>query len=408
MTSNSEPEVDNKPSLEYVPIAGYQLPSAPITHSARERLASLRRLFRRGTPEQDSPLWANDKLLSLPQCQLERIAPTPDWEKSANVLNRAIDDWVKQENPDFPVIITVGPPHSGNAKTLMAWAKLQSWRTLERPSPEQILAGDESWINELRGDGSPWVFPALEKVYLRHAEGLKLLRVFLDHVCSGKIGRGIIACDSWAWAYLSHLWRGRTPTTLSLQALDQPRLTRYFQDLVLPTRTSKLFFRQSDNGHYVLPSNDSEVPDEENSNFLQIIAAHSRGIPGVALAVWRASMQAAPEESNSKAEDNKDITHPYQTIWILPWNQLKLPSLPIAAGCDEAFVLQTLLLHNGLTFDVLKQLLPMPPNQVLETIYRLEEDELVNQEDTVWQVTARGYPAVRQFLATNNYLVDQF
>jgi predicted transcriptional regulator len=92
----------------------------------------------------------------------------------------------------------------------------------------------------------------------------------------------------------------------------------------------------------------------------------------------------------------------------MPWNQIKLPSLPTAAGCDEAFVLQTLLLHNGLAIDILQQLLPMPPNQVLETIYRLEEAELVNQEQTVWLVTPKGYPAVRQFLSTNNYLVDQF
>jgi hypothetical protein len=368
----------------------------------------LRRLFLRGKIEQDSPLWAQDKLLSLPQCQLERIASPPDWERSANLLNAAIENWLKQESPDFPVIITVGPPHSGNAETLMAWAKLQSWRTLEGPSPEQILAGDESWIMELRGDGSPWVFPTLEKVYLRHTEGLKLLRIFLDHVCSGKIGRGIVACDSWAWAYLSHLWRGRTPTTLSLQALDQKRLANYFQGLVSATNTSNILFRQSDNGHYVLPPIDSEAPAEENSNFLQIIAAHSRGIPGVALAIWRASMQAEPDEKESSVADKKEITLPFQTRWIMPWDQIKRPSLPDAAGCDEAFVLQTLLLHNGLAIDVLQRLLPMPPNQVLETIYRLEEDELVNQEQTVWHVTPQGYPAVRQFLATNNYLVDQF
>ncbi len=81
-------------------------------------------------------------------------------------------------------------------------------------------------------------------------------------------------------------------------------------------------------------------------------------------------------------------------------------AVPASTGRDEAFILHTLLLHNGLPLDVLKLLLS--PSQVMMNIYWLEEEGLVGQNDTVWQITAQGYPAARQFLQNNGYLVDQF
>lgn len=406
MTSNSAAETTSPSSGQYVPVAAYQPPSAPVTQSARERLASFRRLFQRGKPELGVPLKTTDKLLSLPHCQQDRLAPAPDWRSSAEALDIELNDWLKQENPAPPVIVMVGPPHSGNIETLKAWAEIQSWRTLRGPTPEQILAGDTSWFSDQGGDGSPWVFPALEDLYLRHVDGLKLIRHFLDHACSGKIGRGVIGCDSWAWAFLHHLWHGRTPTTLTLQAFDEPRLVVHFQPLIGASSASPLFFRLSDNGHYVLPPPEIAEKTYEYSNFLQILAAHSRGVFGVAQAIWRVSMQAEPDEKLSEVNENEERNLPHQTVWIIPWNQLKLPALPASAGRDEAFLLHTLLLHNGLPLDLLKLLLS--PSQVMETIYRLEEEGLVGQDDTVWHVTAQGYPAVRQFLQTNGYLVDQF
>lgn len=408
MTSNSATEKVASPLWEYVPIADYHPPAAPVTQSVRERLAVFRRLFRRGKSEQGSPLKAEDKLRALPRWQLECIAPAPEWRSSAEALYIELEDWLVQENPDQPVIVVVGPPHSGNTDILTTLAEQQSWRLLSPPSPEQVLPGDDNWLSDQRGDGGPWVFPALERVYLRHAAGLNLIRRFLDRACSGNLGRGIIGCDSWAWAFLYHLWRGRRPITLTLQALDQARLADLFQRLLNASNARKLLFRQSDNGHYVLPPADTDEVSGETSNFLQILAAHSRGIFGVAWAVWRASMRTEPDENMAEDGDTGERKIQNQTVWIIPWNQLNPPLLPSGAGRDEAFVLHTLLLHNGLPLELLQQLLSLSPSQVIETIFRLDEGGLVAQDDTVWKVTPRGYPAVRQFLQTNGYLVDQF
>lgn len=406
MNSNSTTKKNNTPTWQYVSVGSYKSPSAPVTYSARERYASFRRLFQRSKKDQGLPPITTEKLLSLPQCQLDRLAPVPVWQNSAKVLESELSDWLQQKNPTPPVIVIVGPPHSGNIETLKAWQEIHSWTTLTEPTPEQIFSGDTNWFAAQTVDGKPWVLPALEKLYLRHVDGLKLIRHFLDLACAGKIGRGIIGCDSWAWAFLSHLWHGRTPTTLTLQACDDSRLTDHFQPSSDEFRSNPLRFRLSDNGHYVLPPSEQNDASYESSNFLQIIAAHSRGIFGVAQAIWRASMQAEPDEKLSEKDENKDNSIPHWTVWIIPWNQLKLPVIPASTGRDEAFILHTLLLHNGLPLDMLKLLLS--PDQVMTNIYRLEEEGLVAQNDTVWKVTAQAYPVVRQFLQNNGYMVDQF
>jgi hypothetical protein len=408
-TSDSENEKAAPPLWQYVPIADYHLPAAPVTESVKERLAVFRRLFLNREPEQESPFKASDNLRALPDWQCERVAPAAEWHASADALTLELQAWLEQEKPGKPVIVLVGPPHGGHAETLSAWAEQQGWPTISPPSAEQILADDDTWLSGQSSTDSPWVFPALEHAYLRHAEGLSLIRRFLDRVCSGDLGRGIIGCDSWAWAFLRHVWRGRLPVTLALQACDKARLSDHFQQLADPSGDRQIRFRQSDNGRYVLDPPKADPEAGETTSFLQLLAAHSRGIPGVARAVWRASLQTEPDEKLAgEPPDAGARQMTGQTVWVLPWSQLSFPELPSGAGRDEAFVLHTLLLHNGLALEPMQWLLPLSPSQVMETLLRLEDSGLAVQADTVWQVAPRGYPAARQFLQGNGYLVDQF
>jgi hypothetical protein len=406
--STSENEKVAQPLWECVPIAGYHLPVAPVTHTLRERLAAIQRFFRSGEPEQGYPLKAKDKLRALPQWQLERVAPAPEWRNSAEAIDIGLKDWLGQEKPDQPVIVLVGPPHSGHTEILAEWAKQHRWPVLTPPSAGQVLAGDDAWLSKQISDGRPWVFPALERGYLRHAWGLSLIRRFLARAYSGNLGRGIIGCDSWAWAYLHHVWQGRMPITLTLQACDKARLADHFQRLANPSGDRQLLFHQSDNGRHVLPLPDAEEASDKTSNFLQLLAAHSRGVFGVAWAVWRASLRTEPDENKAEENDIAERKISHQTVWVIPWSQLTPPELPSGAGRDEAFVLHTLLLHNGLPLELLQKLLPLSPNHVMETLFRLDESGIVVQDNSIWQVTAQGYPAVRQFLKADGYLVDQF
>lgn len=408
MSPSDTPEKKALPIWQFVPVADYHLPAAPVTLSARERLAFFRRLLQRNEPEKDVPVKTANELRSLPDQQLECITPASAWHSAAEGLDVALEDWLGQKKPSRPVIVLVGPPHNGHSEICKTWAERQAWRLLGPPTPEQILAGDDSWLSEQILDRSPWVFPGLERAYLRHAAGLSMICRFLDHACAGNFGRGIIGCDSWTWAFLQRIWRSRRPITLTPQAFDHSRLADHFQAFADAFSNEKTLFRQTDNAQYVLPPPDNGGFSGETSNFLEFLAAHSRGIFGVALSVWRSSLRCEPDAEVAITDATAGRKISRQTIWTTPWNQLTFPSLPADAGRDEAFLLHTLLLHNGLSLQVMQDLLPMSPNQVLDTISRLEDAGLVSQNDIHWQVSPQGYPVVRQFLKANGYLVDQF
>ena len=166
-------------------------------------------------------------------------------------------------------------------------------------------------------------------------------------------------------------------------------------------------FLQSDDGRDVLPPPDAGEASGETNNFLQLLAAHSRGICGVARAIWRTNLQSEPDEKLPEKGDGAACNIANQTVWVTPWQQIAHPCLPSAAGRDEAFVLHTLLLHNGLPLELMQQVLPLSPGQIMGTLIRLEESGLAAQDEAAWQVTPQGYPAVRQFLQGGDYLVDQ-
>lgn len=409
MTSNHVGENINEPLVQYVPINDYLLPPAPITHHARERLVFFAKLFQSGEPEQVVPVKSKENLAVVPSCLLGRLTSVPDWVEFADTLHVQLRDWLSNDRSARPLILLVGPPNSGTSETLESLAERQGWRLLGPPTYDQILEQDDTWFSEQEGDDTqPWVLPALEKVYLRHAEGLSLIRGFLDDVSSGKRGMGIIGCDSWAWAYLSRLWRGPIPTILTLQSFDEQKLISHLQKMAHASCSRQLLFRQSDNGKYVLPLQNIDSVSGEYSNFLHILGAHSRGNLGVALSVWRSCLLAEPDKYLEEEKETEEPDVPQQTIWVIPWKQIELPSLPKDAGKNEAFVLHTLLVHNGLPLEMLTLLLPLSSSQTIETIYRLQERGLVGLETDFWRVTPMGYPGVRNFLQSRSYLVDQF
>ena len=410
MTS-PENEKQARPLWEVIPSADYQLPLAPVTHSVRNRITAIQRLFRSNKPEETSPFTAKDTLRPLSQYQIEDIAPPQNCHTPSQAVEQRLGEWLDQENPDQPVMVMIGPPGCGHTQMLCAWAKHHGWQVITPPSAEQILEGDDTMLSRQMSRDTPWVFPVLEQAYVRHPEGLSLIRRFLDEAFSGTLGRGIIGCNSWAWAYLRHVWRGRVPTPFSLQACNTLDLAGHFQRLADPTGNRQILFRQSDNGLPILPPLNSGDTPKETSNFLQFLATHSRGIFGVAWAAWRASLRTEPEAKIAEEDDNDETAEPttgQQTVWVIPWTQLSLPELPSAAGRDEAFVLHSLLLHNGMGSKLLPTVLPLSSNQIQETLSRLQERRLVVQDTTIWHVTALGYPAVRQFLHARGYLVDQF
>lgn len=100
-----------------------------------------------------------------------------------------------------------------------------------------------------------------------------------------------------------------------------------------------------------------------------------------------------------------DISH--RLIWVESWSELKLPSMGSIDGRDrDLFVLHTLLLHNGLPSRVLAQVLPFPESQIKNILRLLQAAGVVVSDQDIWRVAAKAYPAVREFLRYEGYLVD--
>ncbi len=411
MAAPSQIDQASPPLWQYVPIADYRIPAATVEGKVKTGLSALWQHLR-PTPAQPqaSPLKTEDELRLVPKAQIERIVPAPDWQPAAAALDDTLAGWLDTEQSARACIFVISPPHGGNGDILTAWAGNRRWRVVSPPSPEQILARDPAWLADWTRDPSPWVLPNLERCYLRHACGLDLARRLLDHACAGSLGHGVIGCDSWAWAFLRKAWNGPEPPLLTLQSFDPQGLARWFQSFIAGSGMDHLVFRQADNGKYVLSPPANAVGDEpaETSDFLRILAAHSRGIPGIAHAIWRANLRTAPDETLSEATTNAEQADRRSTVWVEPWRQIRQTTPASGLLREYAAPLHTLLLHAGLTGSVLNQLLPLATTSVEATLACLEAAGLVMQRESEWLISPAGYPAIRQFLREDGYLTDGF
>ena len=83
--------------------------------------------------------------------------------------------------------------------------------------------------------------------------------------------------------------------------------------------------------------------------------------------------------------------------------------MPSSAGTIESMVLHTLLLHGGAPANLLEALLPYDRIDIRWALSQLLESKLVKKAaGDIWHVTLLGYPAVRQHMEDEGYLVDPF
>jgi hypothetical protein len=404
MSTNSEKD---DVVWEFEPSREYTVPTGTI-NVVRVRssfLGFLRRLAQ-GEQKKDSPLDPTDDLLSLSGERLTKAVPAPDWMQAALLFEQRLRPWLETEAPSKPVVFYVGPPYSGREEILRHWAHANKVSVLKDPTPKAILGGGSKWLRDWPKK-SPWLLPQLERCFLRHASGLDLVRELLSRMMSGEMGRGIVGCDSWAWAYLQHVLPGRSSFTLSARAFDAQRLQQFFGENIFKQNGPGTSFRQADNGAYLFPErrdgNDVDVAD----GFWRALAARSRGNLGVARAYWQRALRTLPEKELEEQE--AALRQAKQTtIWVTPWEDMPQPAMPRDAGENELFVLQSLLLHGGLREDRIAMTLPSGRASITEALHFLEEAELAGRTGDRWYVTAYGYPAVRAALQTNDYLCDAF
>jgi hypothetical protein len=404
----------------FIRLDQFSRPPEPSRETLRKGLSGLwRYLGWRGKIEES--VFAEKELSQVPPAMLDKVAPGPDWSAPLRAVTEVLNNWLDAKVPASLAQVFVGPPYHGTPEILTRWAQARGWRLISAPAPEMILTGGEEWLAQMEEGNEPLVLPHLEHCYLRHYDGLTLLRRLLDRIFSQN-RRWLVGCDSWAWAYLSKALNvdGVFPSPFILAAFDQERLKLWFQQLAAQGGEGKLTFRQADSGKYVLPPVSEEEGSEPQrpgtgpslSDFLKYVAAFSLGIPGIAWALWRRSLGFVKltewhgELSNFGTAGAKDGDLIF-SIWVKPWSQLSLPGFSgKRVGLGFLMVLHALLLHGGLWSRVLPHLLHLPPMEIMEHLYFLEAAELVESDQGFWRVSPLGYPVVRRPLISEGYLSD--
>ncbi|MCA9944206.1 MAG: hypothetical protein KC449_12030 [Anaerolineales bacterium] len=409
-----------KPLWEYVPITGYRRPAAPVHETVRHNCQSwLARLQPR--------LFRQNHFFSMPPYLLNRAAPLPDSEQIITALTSALHGWEFSKESGQMVQVLVGPPGSGVEQAAVALAKQNGWQIMGAPTIRQILAGGDAWVEQVtRPALTPLVIPRLGKCFLRHQEGLELLSRLLDWLQTTN-RRCLIACDSWAWAYLKKTLQidVMLPTPLVLAPFDGAKVQFWLPFLANRIHNGRFIFRQMEDGRLIFPLAETynkalahyRAPGEIERygdwisvhHFFRQLAAYGRGLPGVIWQLWRQSLEIAAEGKSFdlKAEASFDDDKRY-TVWVQPWSRLQLPTMPGGLGTNESLVLHTILLHGGASAALVADLTPLSHNEVRRILQMFWNANLLEKEEELWQVPLLAYPTVRNYLDNEGYLVDEF
>jgi len=394
---------------ELVPVADYRLPEMPAAHAAQARWVSLKRLFAGPRHDNEAPARTEAALSRLPAQRLDALVASVNWGPGAKVLQREL----AEGGSDDAVRFLIGPPRSGHVELLRRWATEQGAHWIEPPKYDDILEVGPAWLAGWPSDAHCWVLTRLEHCWLRHPAGLALVRELLDRALSGRLGHGVIGCDSWAWAYLRYVAPLPTPSALTLQAFDGKRLAALFRHLVAVEAPAQFHFCDAQTGKRVLTVDGED--NDDGSAELQSLAAHCRGNAGLARELWRARLRDEPKSEPGTDKDTADQdARPAadghdddKAVWVSA--PAEEPALAADGEEEPALVLHALLLHNGLPGGRLAEVLPLPPFRVQGTLHRLAGAGLVAAAPTGhWHITAAGYPWARGLLQAQDLLLDDF
>lgn len=187
LSSQKQGSVTQPTLWEFVRLADYHVPNPVGATAALEKWASLKRIFRHDNAEQ-RPVKTEDELRALSDVRLHGLAQPIDWRCAMAALDLALADWLHTSKSELPVRFVIGQPHCGHPEILAHWSARHRAHRVAPPSAEQILGSDERWLEDWPKSDHLWVLPNLEHCFLRHADGLGLVRRLLAQAASGALG----------------------------------------------------------------------------------------------------------------------------------------------------------------------------------------------------------------------------
>ncbi len=421
-SSSRQESAESAPLWSLIPLADFKAPSGAAPEVVRSGLHDLWRRLRGDGLHMDGEQAEAQAEMERPSTQLlDWAAPEPDWAtEDPTGPVRDLGGWLEQETPSAGVQTLVDTPIPLLHDRLTHWADQQGYAIIQPPPPETILNTDRGWIDGLPLDsGQRFLLPCLERCFLRHHNGLDLLRRLIERIDRFRPAL-LVVCNSWAWRYLCQV--EKIDDVLGAPLVSAPfgddLLNRWLSRSAHKASPVELVFREASSGKAVLDTIDLERTVESNSStFLKNLAARSRGNPRVAWEIWRRSLLTTKDSTVGKDAQDAAKNDEGFTLWVRPWDQVQLPDLTGGANHADGMVLQSILLHGQLSQGILAELLPFAPSQTLSTLHRLRSGGFLQRDGTqgdetrgdesMWKPAPTGYPAIHRFLTNEGFLVDQ-
>lgn len=390
----------NEAPITFQALADYQVPARPTIDAFQAFWARTRELFRH---QPASPLITDDRLQQSTSDILEEIASPPACGPLVDELEATLVEWLADAEPLIRNRLIIMPPGDRNG-VVRAWADSHDHAILEAPTREDILNNPEHDIGALDNDGV-LVIPALEEWFMRHRNGLVIVRRLLARL-DGLDRHVVVGCNSWAWQFLVRAVRAdvvlRQPFTF--QAFDAQRLRSWFAGIAVSKRLGPVEFLDSRTGEDILTLGD----DDAVHDLLITLAARSRGIPWIAWQLWRLGLRdrAVADDENQEDGNNKlsepaahnAITDEKLTLWVIALEEFSLPG---ADRTETLLILQALLIHGALTPHQLSQVLPVVGDSNM--LSALLAAGIVEREGKHVFCAPAAYTAIRNGLSTAGF-----
>ncbi|WP_442510707.1 hypothetical protein SH528x_002347 [Novipirellula sp. SH528] len=408
----------------YIPVAEFVAPTPPASDAARGSLRRVWNWVKHSVRSPSSPAIDEMSQWDRPADELlKSVSHAPDWSDAASELaNKLGDDWFKSEQPTLLIQPLVGPPGCDISGVLQTLAKQRRLRTLAAPDPKSILesanqlettpSGDSAANAGDESSGEILVVPHLEKWYLRHEDGLTLVRQLVEQLITRR-NRVLIGCDSWAWTFLQHAVgiEDILGPPLTLAPLDEARLDTWLRR-TLPV--GQIEFRRTSNEQPIFPElteagngseNEKAKPANGRSDILTSLAVVAHGNPGVARAKWNACLRTY----NPNSDESPSVARKTESVlWVVSPDKLTPPQFPVDSDRMHRFVLHAVLLHGGLSLASLLAILPFSRDEIYRRVRELCRAHFLDEQDDVLRVNLVAYPIVRRDLQSEGFLTDAF
>ncbi|MEC9491137.1 hypothetical protein [Flexistipes sp.] len=394
------------PIWKFVPPNDYAVPTVHMQKPVSKAWQFFQQIFRR-KDVLDVSFKKEYDLYSLPRVQLAHLVPSLPWEDVAVALDTALRDWMADEFSENSVKFFIGQPFSEHPEVVSHLGVRHQAVEITPPSIEQILFNEKSWFDSWPSYGTFWVLPKLEHCYLRHANGLSLVRRLLRLAVSGQLGKGVIGCDSWAWAYVQRIFPLPQADAITLQAFDADRLQRLIYGLMKSQSNTKIHYYSAKHGQEITGISAEEGQRQKE---FEELAAYCRGNVAIATTYWRERLtyrqDGYEEPFDGKTKMHTDENRFGEHLWVTAMPPE--PELPIGNDEEYCLLLHAIMLHGGLPESLLRDLLPFSAIRCRGLLGQMQQFGIVHCANGCWQVREMAYIVVRRLLSAHGYLTDSF